>query len=374
MDFSFTEEQEAVRDLSRQIFADNCEHERLTALERDQDGDGIDHELWRALADAHLLGTAISEKYGGSELGLGALFILLEEAGRALAPLPLMPSLVQGALAIEKFGSDSLRNRWLPGLASGEILLTAGLEEIGVSDLMRPATVARPGDKRWILSGRKVCVPAAQQAARILIAASTGDGTTGVFLVDPRAEGVRLEVGIANNYERQYEVSLENVAIDSEDVLGDPLAGQEILEWLLDVSQTALAAMQLGICDAALRKTAEYTSERKQFGRAIGTFQAVTMRLADSFIDLECMKSTVWQAAWRLEEGLPSRAESTSAKWWACQGGSRVAHSAMHLHGGTGADIDYPIHRYFIWSQQIGLTLGGAGEQLARLGALHAAS
>jgi alkylation response protein AidB-like acyl-CoA dehydrogenase len=232
--------------------------------------------------------------------------------------------------------------------------------------------VARARGENWSLDGEKVCVPCAAQAARILVPAAVGEGQLGIFLVDPNAAGVRLEEGIANHHERQFQLTLSGAEVPAEDVLGSAENGAEILAWMRDRAQTALAALQLGVCEAALARTAEYTADRKQFGRPIGTFQAVTMRLADAFIDLECMKSTLWQALWRLEEGLPASAEAAAAKWWACRGGSRVAHTAMHLHGGIGADIDYPIHRYLLWAQQIRLTLGGAGEQLARIGALHA--
>jgi alkylation response protein AidB-like acyl-CoA dehydrogenase len=186
--------------------------------------------------------------------------------------------------------------------------------------------------------------------------------------VDPSSEGVSLESDLANNYERQAHLQLSGVRVAAEDVLGDPTEGSAMLEWLLDRAQVALASLQLGICEAALAKTAEYTRERKQFGRAIGSFQAVTMRSADAFIDLECMKSTLWQAAWRLEAGLPATAQAAAAKWWACRGGSRVVDSAQHLHGGTGSDIEYPIHRYFLWAQQIRLTLGGSADQLVKIG------
>ena len=205
-------------------------------------------------------------------------------------------------------------------------------------------------------------------------AAAIEGGVLGVFLVDPGADGVQLAEGLSNNHERQFQLTLNAVELAADEMLGEPANGAEIVNWIAERTQAALAAVQLGVCEAAIRKTAEYTSERKQFGRAIGTFQAVTMRIADAYVDLECMKSTLWQAVWRVEEGLPCAAEVAAAKWWTCRGGSRVAHTAMHLHGGIGADVDYPIHRYLLWAQQIGLTLGGAGEQLMRIGSLHAES
>lgn len=372
MDFSFTEEQEAVRELARQILADACAPEHLAALERTEDGDGIDHDLWKSLAESNLLGVALPEKQGGSDMGLGALLALLEEAGRAVAPVPLLQTLVYAALPIAEFGSDAQRDRWLPGVVSGETLLSAALHELGSADAARPGVTAVAEGDAWVLSGEKVCVPLAGAAARILVPATTGDEQVGVFLVDPGSEGVRLEPSIANNYERQSVMTLDGVKVGTDDVLGDPVAGDEIVKWLVARARVAIAALELGVCEAALRMTAEYTATRKQFGRPIGTFQAVTMRAADGFIDLECMKSTLWQAGWRLEAGLPAEVEVNAAKWWACRGGNRVVHAAMHLHGGTGADIDYPVHRYFLWSRHLELLLGGAGQQLAEIGAAAA--
>lgn len=368
MDFSFTDEQESIRELANQILGDACGHEHLASLERDESGDGIDHVLWKSLAEAHLLGIAIDETHGGSGLGLSSLYTLFEEAGRALAPVPLLATLVYGALPISQFGNPSQREKWLPGVASGDTILTAALEELGSHRPSEPHTKAKADGEAWILEGEKACVPAARIAARILVPAATGADQVGLFMVDPNAPGVEIQDGLANNHERQGHLRLSGVRLESDEVLGDPFSGAQAVEWIDERAQVALAAMQLGLCQAALEKTASYTAERKQFDRAIATFQAVTMRAADAFVDLECMKSTLWQAVWRLEEGLPVTAEAAAAKWWACRGGSRVVHTAQHLHGGIGADIDYPIHRYLLWAQQIGLTLGGASEQLVRMG------
>ena len=157
-----------------------------------------------------------------------------------------------------------------------------------------------------------------------------------------------------------------------EDVLGDPKRGADIVRWLEERALIGLCSLQLGVAAAALAKTAEYVGVRKQFGKQIGAFQGVSLRAADAYIDVEAMRSTLWQAVWRLDTGAAASIEIGIAKWWACRGGQRVVHTAQHLHGGIGSDIEYPIHRYFLWSKQLDLTLGGAAPQLARIGALLA--
>lgn len=373
MDFSFNEEQEAVRDLARQILEDQCTHERLTALETAAQGDGIDGDLWKALAEANLLGVALPEADGGSDLGLHALLLLMEEAGRAAARVPLYETIVCAALPISRFGSEAQKARYLPGIVAGDLVVTAALAEEGIQDPARPRTVVRPEGEGWVLEGEKVCVPAITRAAAMLVPARTPDGGVAVFIVDREAAGVEVGVGVGNHHQRLGLVKLAGVRVSSEDVLGAAADGAAVLDWLMQRAQTALCALQLGICEEALRRTAEYTSTRKQFGREIGAFQGVSLRAADGYIDIECMRSTLWLAAWRLGEGLPAAREVASAKWWACEGGSRVVHSAMHLHGGTGADAEYPIHRFFLWQRSIELELGGAGVQLERLGQLLAA-
>jgi alkylation response protein AidB-like acyl-CoA dehydrogenase len=278
MDFSFSDEQDAVRDLARQIFSDACANEHLAALERDAEGDGVDHALLHSLAEANLLGVALPEKQGGSDYGLTALLILLEEAGRCTAPVPLLANLVQGAQTIARFGSEAQKDRWLPGVIAGETLLSAALDELGSSDPTRPRTTARASDDGWVLDGEKVCVPLASSAARILVPASTEGGGVAVFLVDPAARGIGLEAALANNYERQFRLTLDRVAVSSDDVLADASSGLDVTRFMHRLARLATAAVHLGVAEEALRRTAEYTRTRKQFGREIGTFQAVTMR------------------------------------------------------------------------------------------------
>lgn len=366
MDFAFTEEQEALRELARKIFTDHATHERLKEIEKG--ADRFDQKLWGELARASLLGVALPAEAGGSGLGLVELCLLLEEVGRAVAPVPVFPTLVLGALPLAEFGSPAQRARWLPQVAAGTAILTAGLVETDSEDPAAPTTTARREESGWRLDGTKVCVPAAHLAARVLVPARS-DGGVAVFLLDPQASGVELARQVTTTGEPQFQLSLHGVRVGDEDVLGPPAGGAAVVEWIVARALAGLSVMQVGVAARALEMTAQYTSTREQFGKPIATFQAVAQRAADAYIDVEAMRWTAWQAVSRLAAGEPAAEEVAIAKFWAADGGHRVTYAAQHLHGGIGLDLDYPVHRYYLWAKEIELTLGSASRQLLRLGA-----
>ena len=368
MNFDFSEEEEAVRELAGQILGDSTSFDRLREVERDADGPGFDRELWSALAEANLIGLPISEDHGGQGFSFLALCLLLEQAGRTLAPLPLLESVVYTALPIEAFGSDAQKKALLGAVVEGRSVLTPAFFEIGDAGLTRrPRTRAEAVDDGFALHGEKVCVPYATAATKILVSASGPEGV-GLFLVEPGANGVTLAEQATTAHERQFVLTLDGVRVAGDDVLATPGRGEAVLDWIEPRAATALAAIAVGAAGEGLRQTAEYTSERKQFDRAIGSFQGVSLRAADAYIDVEAMRSTMWQAAWRIDHGEDAAKPAAVAKWWACMGGHRVSHTCQHLHGGIGADVDYPIHRFFLRLKHVAMTLGGAGEQLAGLG------
>ncbi|MDJ0849470.1 MAG: acyl-CoA dehydrogenase family protein [Myxococcota bacterium] len=366
MDFSLAEDQTAIQDLARQIFSDRVTDESRRDFEK---GEAVyDAELWGDLARANLLGVAIDEACDGMGLGMLELCLLLEEQGRSLAPVPLVPALATVAPAIAAFGTDTQRKDLLPGLAAGAHLLSAALEEAHARP-EAPGTRASRSSGGWQLSGVKTSVAVAETSAALLVSARLDAGQAALFLVDPAASGVHIEPQRTTHRMRYGRVSLEGAAAEP---LGDPARGSEALAFALERGRLGLCALALGVAEEALRRTAAYVSERKQFGRPIGTFQGVSLRTADGYIDVECMRSTLWQAAWKIDVGRPAAAEVAVAKWWACRGGQRVVHSAQHLHGGIGVDVDYPIHRFFLWAKQAEIELGGASQQLAHLGRLLA--
>ncbi len=366
MDFSISEEQRAIQELAARIFQDHVTAQRLLEVERGPDR--VDRILWQRLAEAHALGIPLPEQYGGSGLGLFEFCLVLEEAGRSLAPVPLLPAIVLAGLPIARFGTDAQRDRYLPPLTAGKLFLSAALVE-GIATGSETAGVsARRSGAGWRLNGIRDCVPIGALADHLLLSARIVDGGLAIFLVDARAPGVSCKPQQVTNGQAYARLQLADVGVSDDDRLGTPAESAAILAWIEQRAVLGTCALQLGVAAQALRQTAEYTSSRKQFGRPIATFQGVALRAADAYIDVECMRSVFWEAAWRLSADLPAGPELAAAAWWACTAGQRVVHTAQHLHGGIGADVEYPIHRYFLWAKQLELTLGGAARQLAQLG------
>ncbi len=370
MDFAFSQEQEALRRLAYEILADHVTQERLKVVEAGTEW--FDREAWSALARANLLGVPFPEELGGGGLSFFEAALVLEQIGRCVAPVPYLATVVLGGMPIARFGSDEQRRRFILPVCAGESVLTAALVEEANDDPLAPATTARKDGTSYRLDGVKTCVSAAHIAERVLVPASTGAGTIGLFLVDPNASGVELQRQTATHGERLSRMVLTGARVDAADVLGDPAGGAGALAWLVERALAGLCMTELGVAAEALRMTAEYTSKREQFGKPIGSFQAVGQRAADAFIDVEAIRLSAWQAAWRLAEELPATEEVRIAKFWAAEAGHRVTYAAQHLHGGIGVDVDYPLHRYYTWSKHIELMLGGAKSQLVEIGALMA--
>jgi acyl-CoA dehydrogenase len=365
MDFSLTDDQKALAELAEKILADAATLERLKTIEASPER--IDRAAWAKLAEAGLLGVAIPETYGGSGYGFVELCLLLERVGRTVAHVPVLPALVCGAGAVAEFGDAAQKERFLPRVARGEALLSAALSE-GETSAREPTATARRAGEGFRLDGVKIAVPIAAQADAVLVPARLEGGDVAVFLVDPRSRGVELTPQETTSWEGEYRMALDGVAVPHDAVLGPIARGGAVLDWLVDRATVGLCAVAAGVADKALRITAGYAAERKQFDKPIAAFQAVSQRLADAYIDNEAIGLTMWQAATRLAERLPSAKEIATAKFWACEGGSRIGHAALHIHGGICIDVDYPIQRYFLWAKQIEFSLGAATPQLVELG------
>jgi alkylation response protein AidB-like acyl-CoA dehydrogenase len=349
MDFSFTSDQQDLRELAAKILSD------ATTLERTKEvvaeSDGFDRTLWAALADAGIIGISLPESVGGAGLGFIETCIVLEEVGRTAAPIPALAVMALAAPALVEFGATDA----LDGVAAGTSIVTAALTE-AVGDVYSPSTSVTGGR----LTGEKVCVPAGLDAKAIIVSAIDG-----IYLVDPSAEGVTVE-------REDTMLGAPTARLVLSNAEATKLAGPEGLTWLLERAQTAMTVMMSGAAQTALDLTATYVKEREQFGRAIATFQAVSQRAADTYINKEAIKLTAWQAAWRIDAGVPASAQVDAAKFWAAQGGQDILLAAHHLHGGVGVDRDYPLYRYFLLAKQLELDLGSETPTLVHLGALIA--
>jgi alkylation response protein AidB-like acyl-CoA dehydrogenase len=367
VDFTLSDEQQAIAELAHRILSEQLPPERLRELE--QGTTWYADDAWRQLAKADLLGIALPEADGGGGYGLLEACLVAEQVGRTVAPLPYLSCIVGAALPLARFGTAEQRGRFLPGVIDGSRTLTVALHEPDeVETPALPATVATPVGDDWRLDGEKVLVPGAEQAAAIVVPARTGERGVTVFLVAPDAAGVSLLPEMAVTGEPQATVRLDGVTVRAADVLGEPDGGAAVVEWIRQRMLAAICATQTGVCEEALAITSRYVCEREQFGTKLGTFQAVAHRIADAYIDTEAIRLTALQATWRLDRDLPAADELMVAKFWAAEGAQRVVHAAQHLHGGIGVDLDYPIHRYFRWAKVLELTLGGATPSLLRLG------
>jgi acyl-CoA dehydrogenase len=371
MDFTLTEEQTAVQEAVAGIVAGQVTPDRVQEVEATEDR--FDRELWAELARADLLGLALPREFGGGGYGLVELALVLEEQGRSVAPIPLWATLVLGALPIAEFGSATLQEELLPGVAAGRIVLSAALADVAgdlaVGGTGRPSIEAEPKGDSLVLSGTAFAVPYAHVADRVLVPASVEGGVI-IAVVDPSIAGVTVERAVTTNREIHPHLHLDSVTIPADQLLagGDVARGTGMLTWILNRAWTGLCALQVGVTEAAVSQTAIYLNTREQFGRPLSTFQGTMLRAADAAIDTESIRVTMLQAAWRLDNGLDADLAVSVASWFAAEAGQRAVFATQHLHGGMGADITYPIHRYFLWGKQIELLLGPPSGQLARLG------
>ncbi|WP_407551469.1 acyl-CoA dehydrogenase family protein [Streptomyces sp. Pv4-95] len=373
MDFTFTEEQQAAVEAAKAVFSgvapDDVPSPSLTT---GAVADDFDRALWRKLADAHLLSLPVPPEHGGAGLGPIALCLVLRESAKVLARVPLLES-GAAALTIQRYASAELRTEALPRIGTGDLVVTVATAGRTGHDSAELSVEARQEGDEWILDGSQTAVPWAPTADQILLPAHTPDGDTVVALVSQDDEGVSLDDQISTNGERYAEVRLHSVRIEARKMITDPGAW-ESLRNNLTIGTCALA---LGLGERVLSMTSDYTSKREQFGFPVATFQAVAVQAADRFIDLRAMEATLWQAAWRITTDaagpLPAAGDIAVAKIWASEGVRRVVQTAHHLHGGFGADTDYPLHRFHAWAKQLELSLGPAAAHEETLGDLLAA-
>jgi len=356
MDFALTEDQQSLRDLARQILSEGATPDRLKELERES-WSVFDRELWQRLADAGITGIAVPEAQGGGGLGFLEIATVLEEVGRTVAPVPAAPTLVT-AYALARQGKAE---QVLAGVAGGTTILTTAFEG---------EVLATRENGSWVLEGETPFVPFGAEADVVVVPARFGTGPVAA-LVRRGTPGLTVTELQTTNRQPQAQLTFDEVRIDRDDVVED---AEELIDDLHRHMTSALCSVAAGVCQTALDMTAKHTAAREQFGKPIASFQAVGQRAADAYIDTELVRLTALQAAWRLAEGWPATEEVAVAKFWVGDGGMRALHACQHLHGGLGVDLDYPLHRYFLWGKQLEHTLGTPTRQLLALGAQLAAT
>jgi alkylation response protein AidB-like acyl-CoA dehydrogenase len=358
MDFKTPEAFDDLGGLTRTITESVCtpEHQReLDGLEQ-----RIDHDLWGKLIEADILSTAAPESLGGGGFGVLEQVAVLVALGRQLAAVPYLESVVLGAGALAKFGSESLQQEWATPAINGEKILAVALDgEMGEGPVQATAT-----GTAFKLTGSRTQVSYGPVADAFLVPAETDSGTK-VFLIAKDDPGVTVSALDTTGHGSVGHLELQGV--EAARVVGGD-QGAAVLGWLTTHGALGRSAYQLGVLERALELTSEYAREREQFDRPIGSFQAVSSRLADGYIDVKALRLTLTQAAWRLSEDLPADVDVNTAAFWAADAGHRVAHTTVHVHGGVGIDLDHPVHRYFLAAKQTEFAVGSATGQLLRIG------
>lgn len=373
MDFTFTEEQHAAAETAKAVFADvPPDAVPSPALTQGAVDNDFDRALWTRLADTDLLGLVLDPTHGGAGLDAIALCLVLRESARALARIPLLETSAV-ALPLQHHAPAETTDALLPRVARGELVLTAAAHGRTGHDPAPLAVTAHRDSTGWTLDGHTSTVPWAHQADRIAVPAHTPDGRTVLALLPRDHTGLTLADQYGTHGELLAALHLDDVRLDPTDVIDTEGAWEELHALLT----TGTCALALGLGEQVLTMTSRYTGTREQFGHPVATFQAVAVQAADRYIDLRAMEVTLWQAAWRLTTAadgpLPAAADITVAKIWASEGVRRVVQTAQHLHGGFGADTDYPLHRYHAWAKHLELSLGPAAAHEEELGDLLAA-
>jgi alkylation response protein AidB-like acyl-CoA dehydrogenase len=320
MDFDLDETQQEISRLAREVM-----------------GGG---DPWKELARSGLLALAVPTELGGDGLGVLETAVLLTEVGRRAAPVPALATLMTGVLPIARWGSADLRRELLPAAAAGEVIITAALREVP----LHPATVTE-GNR---VTGTKVGVLYAAEAHRVLVSTSTG-----VVLVDPAADGVTLIRTPTVSGDPEYTVQLERAPVAA--ILDGP--GSRDLHRLATAGACCLAD---GALAGALSLTRDYVATRRQFGRPLAEFQAVSQQIADVYIASRTLHLIALSAAWRLATDRDPDGDLDAAAWWVTEEAVQAVMTCHHLHGGMGVDVSYPLHRYSSLIRDLSRFLGGA--------------
>src|SRR6266851_1343946 len=370
MDFGLTEEQQQLKDSARNFLSRECPTTRVRAVMADDVG--MPRDLYRQIANLGWSGLIVPEKFGGAGLGMLDMSVLLEECGYAALPGPFLFSSVLAASTLAGGGSEDVNDRWLGSLAAGRAIGTVAVVE--ANDSINPAdlwTTARKSGSGWVLNGAKMFVPYAHVADFVIVVARTGPGAHDIalFLVEPDTSGFHIRR--LNNLDmtrRVCAVELDGVVVPAQAALS---GGAKLYDRLVDIAAVAIAADSLGGTERALEMAVEYSKVREQFGKPIGSYQALQHSAAEIVADMEPARALVWYAAYALD-ALPAEASraASMAKARMCETFMRGADRAVLMHGGIGFTWDHDIHFWFKRARFNEAYFGSPGyhrERVARL-------
>jgi hypothetical protein len=316
---------------------------------------------WKDLARAGLLALTLPPELGGDGLGVLDTAVLLAEIGRRAAPVPALATLMTGVLPIARWGDGEARRSLLPAAAAGELILTAGLREPSDPMPLIPAVTVTPGPgPASTVSGTKVGVAYCAQAGRVLLPVSFASGGTGVVIVDPAADGARMIRTPSASGGPECTLRLDRVPVER--VLG----GADCLADLYQLAVAGACSLADGAVSAALALTRDHVASRKQFGRPLAAFQAVAQQIADVYVASRTLHLATVSACWRLDAGMDAVGDLGVAAYWCAEEAPRSLRTCHHLHGGTGMDVTYPLHRFSALVSDLVRFLGGAEYQLER--------
>jgi alkylation response protein AidB-like acyl-CoA dehydrogenase len=363
MDLGLDEQQEMLRNFARDFLEKECPEQLVRQMEEDEKG--YSPELWQKMAQQGWMGLIIPEQYEGTGMNICELVVLLEEFGRALVPGPFIPTVVLGGVPITEAGTEEQKKQYLPKIASGELIMTMALTEPSAKWTADGVTLeAKKDGNDYVLNGTKLFVQDAHVTDMMVVVARTGgsgeDGIT-LFLVDSKSPGIKFEVLKTIAADKQAEVVFENVKVPAANILGAEGKGWPIVEKTKRVATVAACAYLVGLSQMDFDVTLNYAKERVQFGRPIGSFQAIQHKLADAVIDVDGSRFITYKAAWSLQEGEPDADMMISmAKAWTSDASRRVVAHGQQIHGGIGFTKEYKIQLYFRRQKWMELMWGDA--------------
>jgi alkylation response protein AidB-like acyl-CoA dehydrogenase len=361
MNLTFTEEQEILRKFASDFLTEKYPKKFLKEMEAS--AEGYSPQIWKEMAELGWMGLPFPEKYGGTGMTVMDQMVLLEEMGRAAAQSPYFATVILGAFPIYDFGSEEQKQKYLPDIISGSMILTLALtEKDGSMSAASIETKAVKSGQDYIINGAKMFVPFAHVADFILCAARTNASAAAekaitIFIVPAKTAGVSCAVmdSIAG---KPCEVILKDVKVGEDMVLGSENQGWKYISSILRRAETAICSEMAGLGQQALDMTVQYAKDRKQFGRPIGSFQIIQHYCADMFIELDGMKLNAYKAAWKMDENLECDEDVAMAKAWAVQASEKILGSAHQIHGAIGSTIEYDLHYYTRRMKALALTFG----------------